>query len=214
MTENQMIAALLTGCAVVYAWTICYGNPKACHAVKVWLLDKLAARPTRSALRDGYEPEHLTGPDGLALTETMDDPIILGTASTAPYPHCDDLILHAPGECQYCDAYPSAQLTRVNAGINFTNHDDKDLEPCPSLSRRNAVDRDAWVGNRAYLPLELRHPEEPTITIMQWNKPLVTIRPDGTITYGKDYTPELAAKIFWEALAANFPVCVKCQGKV
>lgn len=28
----------------------------------------------------------------------------------------------------------------------------------------------------------------------------VVIRPDGTIEYGKDYTPDAAAKAFWDAL--------------
>lgn len=34
---------------------------------------------------------------------------------------------------------------------------------------------------------------------------LVTIHPDGTIEYGKDYSPDKAAKIFWEALGRNLP---------
>lgn len=43
----------------------------------------------------------------------------------------------------------------------------------------------------------------PSITIMGGvgrNGPLVTIRPDGTIEYGENYTPDAAAAAFWEAI--------------
>ena len=33
------------------------------------------------------------------------------------------------------------------------------------------------------------------------NEPLVSIKMDGTIEYGVGYTPDGAAKVFWEALA-------------
>ena len=36
-------------------------------------------------------------------------------------------------------------------------------------------------------------------------KVLVTINPNGTIEYGKDYTPDKAAKMFWEALGQDMP---------
>jgi hypothetical protein len=35
--------------------------------------------------------------------------------------------------------------------------------------------------------------------------PLVTIHPDGTLTYGPNYQPDEAARTFWEALAAHMP---------
>lgn len=35
---------------------------------------------------------------------------------------------------------------------------------------------------------------------------LVTIKPDGTIVYGPNYTPDEAARVFWEALGR-----AKCQ---
>jgi hypothetical protein len=31
--------------------------------------------------------------------------------------------------------------------------------------------------------------------------PLITIRQDGTLVYGPDYTPDTAARTFWEALS-------------
>lgn len=35
---------------------------------------------------------------------------------------------------------------------------------------------------------------------MGGNAALVTIRPDGTIEYGEGYTPDTAAKAFWDAM--------------
>jgi hypothetical protein len=42
----------------------------------------------------------------------------------------------------------------------------------------------------------------PSITISTGpsQEAFVVIRPDGTIEYGKDYTPDAAAKAFWDAL--------------
>ena len=36
-------------------------------------------------------------------------------------------------------------------------------------------------------------------------KALVTIKPDGVIEYGEDYSPDAAAKIFWEAIGFYHP---------
>ena len=43
------------------------------------------------------------------------------------------------------------------------------------------------------------------ILIGKDEKMLVTIHPDGTIEYGKDYTPDKAARIFWETLGQDMP---------
>ena len=40
----------------------------------------------------------------------------------------------------------------------------------------------------------------PSFTIHMHDKPMVTIRPDGTIEYGEGYTPDAAAKAFWDAV--------------
>lgn len=37
-------------------------------------------------------------------------------------PHCDQKVLHAPGECKYCDARPEWQALRQMWGIAFTGH--------------------------------------------------------------------------------------------
>lgn len=64
-----------------------------------------------------------------------------------PMAHCDQMILHAPGECQYCDRYPEAQELRKWWRINFTGHEDPDLAPCPSTHKRSGELRDRWPGN-------------------------------------------------------------------
>ncbi|MEU7174649.1 MULTISPECIES: hypothetical protein [Micromonospora] len=40
-------------------------------------------------------------------------------------PHCDQAVLHAPGECTYCDAHPDWQELRQLWGIAFTGHTPK-----------------------------------------------------------------------------------------
>ena len=44
--------------------------------------------------------------------------------------------------------------------------------------------------------------------------PLVTIKPDGVIEYSPDYTPDAAAKIFWEALGNSMPEDRKRVGEL
>ena len=41
---------------------------------------------------------------------------------------------------------------------------------------------------------------DPTIRPSLTISGLVTIRPDGSIEYGKDYTPDATAKAFWDAV--------------
>lgn len=40
--------------------------------------------------------------------------------SEAKYPHCSAQVLHAPGECYFCDKYPKAQAERRASGTPFT----------------------------------------------------------------------------------------------
>jgi len=67
----------------------------------------------------------------------------------ASFPHCDDLVLHAPGECFYCDKYAVAQAKRIADGVNFTGHNDPSKKPCPSLARRPLETIERWSGNVA-----------------------------------------------------------------
>ena len=54
--------------------------------------------------------------------------------------------------------------------------------------------------------LTVFNPQPGNFTLFGLNgKVLVTIHLDGTIEYGKDYTPDKAAKVFWEALGRDMP---------
>ena len=77
------------------------------------------------------------------------------------FPHCDQKVLHAPGECEYCDAHPEWQELREAWGIAYTGHsyeiiDEKDWEgnptqrilvPCPSELERPLEVINKWHGN-------------------------------------------------------------------
>jgi hypothetical protein len=65
----------------------------------------------------------------------------------AMMPHCDQRILHAPGECQYCDAYPDWQNLRVFWGVDFTGHETDGNVPCPADYQRGNSHQ-LWGGNR------------------------------------------------------------------
>lgn len=67
----------------------------------------------------------------------------------SPLPHCDAAVLHAPGECQYCDRHPDWQQVRLWWGIAFTGHPPTDGQlPCPSDARRGLGQAHEWGGNR------------------------------------------------------------------
>lgn len=70
-------------------------------------------------------------------------------AQSEPYrpPHCDERVLHAPGECVFCDAHPAVQKAREFAGVNFTGHTDPDKAPCPSDAVRGVAGAHVWGGN-------------------------------------------------------------------
>lgn len=67
-----------------------------------------------------------------------------------PFPHCDPSVLHAPGECKYCDSCPVFQTLRMAWGIAFTGKEPKDNElPCPSDYKRGFNGANVWPGNIA-----------------------------------------------------------------
>jgi len=43
-------------------------------------------------------------------------------AEIGQFPHCDQRVLHALGECEYCDRHPEWQALREAWGIAFTGH--------------------------------------------------------------------------------------------
>lgn len=71
-------------------------------------------------------------------------------------PHCDAAVLHAPGECEYCDRHPDWQALRRVWGIAYTGHQlSGDVElvlPCPSDWRRGLGGAHVWAGNRPRPP--------------------------------------------------------------
>jgi hypothetical protein len=69
--------------------------------------------------------------------------------SAPQFPHCDQRILHAPGECAYCDAFPNWQDLRRAWGISFTGWEPEGTElPCPADYARGDT-HNLWPGNRA-----------------------------------------------------------------
>jgi GTP cyclohydrolase I len=68
--------------------------------------------------------------------------------NNAPFPHCDERVLHSPGSCTYCDEYPDKQNDRILQNVNFTDTDDPKRKPCPAREARGET-VDYWPGNRA-----------------------------------------------------------------
>ncbi len=75
------------------------------------------------------------------------------------FPHCDPRVLHAPGECVYCDAHPSWQALRKTWGVRFTGHTDGGELPCPADLARGLAGAHSWPGNRPH-PLGATEPED------------------------------------------------------
>lgn len=73
----------------------------------------------------------------------------------AAFPHCDTRVLHAPGECGYCDGYADWQGLRRLWGIAFTGHQPQTTVtgkqlPCPADFNRppdSPSDHRQWPGN-------------------------------------------------------------------
>lgn len=75
------------------------------------------------------------------------------TGTIQQFPHCDQRILHAPGECEYCDAQPEWQELRKHWGVAFTGHEPKTNDhskelPCPADFNRGDNHK-SWSGNVA-----------------------------------------------------------------
>jgi len=89
---------------------------------------------------------------GSILTSTNSDAptITSGRPSrltTAPFPHCDDLVLHQPGICVHCDKFPDLQHDRIMDRINFTGEDEPYKLPDPASQRRPLRIIEQWPGN-------------------------------------------------------------------
>lgn len=65
------------------------------------------------------------------------------------FPHCDPRILHAPGECEFCDKHKDWQELRLKWGIAFTGFEPEGTElPCPADHARGDA-HTKWYGNVA-----------------------------------------------------------------
>lgn len=65
-------------------------------------------------------------------------------------PHCDELVVHAPGACEFCDDFASlAQQQRIRDNINFTGEGNPNKQPCPAEQRRALSTINRWGGNVA-----------------------------------------------------------------
>lgn len=65
------------------------------------------------------------------------------------FPHCDPRILHAVGECGFCDKHPYWQAMRLAWGIAFTGYTPEGTElPCPADHARGDKHKE-WNGNTA-----------------------------------------------------------------
>lgn len=61
--------------------------------------------------------------------------------------HCDYMVLHAPGECQFCDRHPKQQEYRRTHNINFTGEKNPNKRPCPAELIRGDICQE-WGGNK------------------------------------------------------------------
>jgi hypothetical protein len=68
------------------------------------------------------------------------------------FPHCDERVLHAPGECQYCDHHPDWQQLRHVWNIAYSGHSPESGETaCPvdlAVMWEERGDYNKWYGNR------------------------------------------------------------------
>ena len=71
-----------------------------------------------------------------------------GVSDMPQFPHCDQSVLHAPLECQYCDRHRDWQQLRIYWGIAFTGHPPQAGQvPCPSDYVRGLAGAHVWHGN-------------------------------------------------------------------
>jgi hypothetical protein len=70
------------------------------------------------------------------------------------FPHCDALVLHPRGTCQYCDLPENEPLHqyRTDNNINHTGEHDPQKKQCPAEARRPKDLIDRWGGNVARKP--------------------------------------------------------------
>lgn len=79
------------------------------------------------------------------------------------FPHCDQRVLHAPGDCETCDEWaPDLQDLRFAWGINFTGRYEPGKYLCPAEHQRSLSVLNRWGGNTPNGPIVpvIPQPEE------------------------------------------------------
>lgn len=98
------------------------------------------------------------------LVDVCVDPKEPVVTEPVQYPHCDSRVLHAPGECKYCDGHLDWQNGRIHDRICFTGLDGDAMnrryrlglppvkwQACPADAARPpgaANDHRRWAGNK------------------------------------------------------------------
>ena len=101
-------------------------------------------KPDNSKAMDVITSHRIQEDKARSLTEK-----VMGGIYSAPFPHCDQRVLHAPGECVHCDHYPVYQALRSLWGIAFTGYEPEGKElPCPADYARGDSHK-LWPGNQA-----------------------------------------------------------------
>lgn len=69
-------------------------------------------------------------------------------------PHCNSEVLHAPGQCYYCDHYPDRQAARAASGGSFS-----------------PLDANGWSGNVAVKAGEVHEHMGARYTVSEYKRP-------------------------------------------
>ncbi len=85
---------------------------------------------------------NLVARGGVVATPGIPLPTTIGQ-----FPHCDQRMLHAPGECKYCDHHPEWQELRDAWGVAFSGHAPTSAQvQCPF--DHNRPGGSTWGGNQ------------------------------------------------------------------
>lgn len=111
------------------------------------------ASPWTYTIEQGEGP---FGPGTFWITEErpvvdLNGPKVQKVRYPACQAHCDARVLHAPGTCEYCDAYPALQEWRQEYRMLFTGEEPRPLwRMCPAQEARGLDSLNGWSGNVAH----------------------------------------------------------------
>lgn len=92
-----------------------------------------------------------------------------GSVGGRSWPHCDDLIVHRPGDCSICDdTAEELQTLRIRHNVNFTGESDPSKLPDPATESRDLQTMNRWPGNQRSGTFEILQPaDRPVINGLQ-----------------------------------------------